>query len=653
MDISILNNVKNIPAVQNFLNAQEEDSMINDNTWFGSLEGAQRKSNEYMAANKERIPMVIEYLSGPAGGISGSAASNSTVASNLLGSLTSKTSSSGGNFASIGAGIATSALTVGGETYTPDTTGEFSLGTPGYSVGGGFGGGLSGLGGTSVSKDSGTDSNSTIQAAAQTNTSSTTEQSGNRISVTLYINPNRINMSTQKIISKAITRGGIFYNHWGDDNWQMSLAGSCGLAGMKYIQKLEQIYQMSGVLLAYGENSQGAVYTSCENSLFGSIASGDYAGAIGALMNGGVSGLGKALRKGVKGALAAAITGKGTAALRSSTVFSKLAVVMGAGIEKVNDALAKYGKISIGGSGDTSVLGTLGGSMLGNIISGKLGLSGDSSSSGSYRPENVVDFDTASTAWADIADELEDPWRPRQVWIYFEDRVYIGHFNSFSYQRVAETMNINYEMKFTVIRMIIVTSYSPTLPGFVPAQKTVEPSTSMSDIAKIIAESQTGASVEDKLATYAQQNAAGQRAAKLAILDAKETYSYEKNLAIDNGSTISDARTKQLAELTAKIRAVAGISDNDELLGVQELSSTQRLVFYNYANKDNADGTDNKATTAVNKELLRIKAKAQKLKSNNQLNSATQDEMWAWVQLIHGATGRTSYDTWEKQLMPS
>jgi hypothetical protein len=65
-----------------------------------------------------------------------------------------------------------------------------------------------------------------------------------------------------------------------------------------------------------------------------------------------------------------------------------------------------------------------------------------------------------------------------KVWIYFEDRVYIGHFNSFSYQRVAETMNINYEMKFTVIRMIIVTSYSPTLPGFVPAQKTVEPSTS-------------------------------------------------------------------------------------------------------------------------------------------------------------------------------
>jgi hypothetical protein len=63
MDISILNNVKNIPAVQKFLSAQEENSMINDNTWFGSLANAQKKSNEYMSANKERIPMVIEYLS--------------------------------------------------------------------------------------------------------------------------------------------------------------------------------------------------------------------------------------------------------------------------------------------------------------------------------------------------------------------------------------------------------------------------------------------------------------------------------------------------------------------------------------------------------------------------------------------------------------
>ena len=664
MDISIINNVKNIPAVQKFLSAQEPDSMINDNTWFGSLKGAQEKSNEYMSANKERIPMVIEYLTGPAGGTSGGVGSSASVLGNLLGSFKNKASSASSLLNVDTSSLVVdkskqsysllptqdlSTLTLDGKTISLDNI-NYNLALKSSDVitcGGGF------AGGTSVSKSSSTNSSSSVQSAAQTNTSSTTEKNNNRISVTLYINPNRINMSTQKIISKAITRGGIFYNHWGDDNWQMALAGSCGLAGMKYIQKLEQIYQMSGVLLAYGENSQGAVYTGGENSLYNSIVNGDYAGAVSSIMNGNTTGLWKTLAKGTKSALASAITGKGSTALRSSAVFSKLAVVMGAGVEKINSALNKYGTISIGNkSSSTSVLGSLGGAFLGKAIASKLGLSDGSSSTGA-NAANVIDFDTASTGWADIADELEDPWRPRQVWIYFEDRVYIGHFNSFSYQRVAETMNINYEMKFTVIRMIVVTSYSPKLPGFTPAQKVVASSNSMTDIAKATAKAANETSLPYNLDYYSQHTTSSERAAKLDILNTKETFSYEKNLAIDNGSTISEARTKQLATLTAQVRKAADISDNDDLLGIHELSNTQRLVFYQYANASNADGTDNKATTAVNKELLRIKAKAQKLKSDGKLTATIQDELWKWIQQIHNTIGKNSYDTWEKQLMPS
>jgi hypothetical protein len=377
--------------------------------------------------------------------------SSSSILGKLLGSYTngvsnsnsssSSSSSSSSNATSGYSFLPTqdlSTLTIGGKKVSLDSlnTKPMSAGTGSFSIGGGFGGSFGG-GGTSISKSPGTTSDSSIQSAAQTNTSSTTEQNNNRISVTLYINPNRINMSTQKVISKAITRGGIFYNHWGDDNWQMALAGSCGLAGMKYIQKLEQIYQMSGVLLAYGENSQGAVYTGCENNLYNSIVNGDYAGAVGAIMDGNTTGLWKTLSKGTGAALASAITGKGSTALRSSAVFSKLAVVMGAGVEKINTVLAKCGTLSVGNKDSSnSVLGKLGGSFLGKIIANKLGLS-DGDSTGA-NAANVIDFDTASTGWADIADELEDPWRPRQVWIYFEDRVYIGHFNSFSYQRVAQ-----------------------------------------------------------------------------------------------------------------------------------------------------------------------------------------------------------------------
>lgn len=69
---------------------------------------------------------------------------------------------------------------------------------------------------------------------------------------TFYINPQRLSIQTQKIKSKAITRGGIVYHHWGDDHWTMSLSGTTGLSGMTGILKLENAYRASGTLLKYG-----------------------------------------------------------------------------------------------------------------------------------------------------------------------------------------------------------------------------------------------------------------------------------------------------------------------------------------------------------------------------------------------------------------
>lgn len=73
-------------------------------------------------------------------------------------------------------------------------------------------------------------------------------------SVELYINPERISIGTAKIKSKHVTRGGIVYHHWGDDHGSLSLAGTTGLAGMKGIQQLEEIYHASGTLLRYGKH---------------------------------------------------------------------------------------------------------------------------------------------------------------------------------------------------------------------------------------------------------------------------------------------------------------------------------------------------------------------------------------------------------------
>jgi hypothetical protein len=68
---------------------------------------------------------------------------------------------------------------------------------------------------------------------------------------------------------------------------------------------------------------------------------------------------------------------------------------------------------------------------------------------------STINRDDVVAGMADLMDELEDEWRPRQIFIYFEDRVYIGHFDSFTYSRQAETPVIQYEMKFTIIRQII------------------------------------------------------------------------------------------------------------------------------------------------------------------------------------------------------
>lgn len=73
------------------------------------------------------------------------------------------------------------------------------------------------------------------------------------VSVTMYINPDKMSIAQQKVKGKQYTRGGIFYHHWGDDHPVMSLSGTTGMSGMKGIEVLENIYHASGTLLRYQE----------------------------------------------------------------------------------------------------------------------------------------------------------------------------------------------------------------------------------------------------------------------------------------------------------------------------------------------------------------------------------------------------------------
>jgi hypothetical protein len=141
----------------------------------------------------------------------------------------------------------------------------------------------------------------------------------------------------------------------------MQLSGTVGFAGMEGIKKLENIYNMSGVLLAYGNSSSSPVYVDNTNDFLNQVGSGNFAGAVGSLLKGGIKNMAKPFLTQAKAGLATAITGKANAALRSSAAYNKATQVFGAGIQKVNDAIGKYGTVSIGGSASS-------GTFLGQVV---------------------------------------------------------------------------------------------------------------------------------------------------------------------------------------------------------------------------------------------------------------------------------------------
>lgn len=364
-----------------FKREQEEQDWLNQYGWFGSLINAQKKEHEYMARNKERIPMILEYMTGP------------------------------------------------------------------------------------LNPQNGKYSNSQYQ-----------NDTSNRKAITMYINPSRLQFNNQKLTQKSVTRGGIFYHHWGDDHTIMSLSGDLGLSSMSGVKKLDEVYRMSGNLLAYGENSSAPVYWDGNTDLMNDIMSGNWEGAATKLLTGkmSISDFMSAAKTQTIGAAMDAITGRRNNGLQSNKVAQKIGGATAGALQKVTGDMSKNTTIVSGDGKYTNsannILGGLAGS-LGEKLGGSIGnMFTNSSGCLDYLDENVVKFADAFGGFSDIMDELEDPWRPRLVWIYFEDHVYIGHFQSFNYTRDASSVNIHYEMSFVIQREVILTSFQSSQPSFIPAQ---------------------------------------------------------------------------------------------------------------------------------------------------------------------------------------
>ena len=358
--------------------------------------------------------------------------------------------------------------------------------------------------------------------------------------VTMYINPEKLSVSTTKVKGKAYTRGGIYYNHYGDDHWTLSLHGTVGWSQMRGIEALEEIYHNSGTLLKYQNVNAATVHTNnvsgtaqdnqtlldnlrnSDNpvqSYLGRVigTATDFLGMTGqdtnSALNGGtpsanananlfgaiVSGVGNAneaivnamgLSGGVKG-----VGGMVTAALASKELIPQIFGTLGGTTAKslVGDIAADLATSLILGKASTANTQlamsqtefglTNGFSGILNLLNGnvdglKTSIMPQQATAGNYynlgtlsvnelnktitsvqayNKAHTIDKQQASQSWSDIEDLLTDKYRPRQVFIYFDNRVFIGHFDSFNWDRSAAHPLIYYDLKFTVTRQVILT----------------------------------------------------------------------------------------------------------------------------------------------------------------------------------------------------
>ena len=345
-------------------------------------------------------------------------------------------------------------------------------------------------------------------------------------SIEMYINPNRLQITNNKLKQKAYTRGGIFYHQWGDDHPSMQITGVTGLSGMRGIETLEKIYYNSGAILHYqnvgvtkigGSNAKYVTISNnindiAQNMVNGTVTNQQMMDALNEQQKNQTFNSEKVLID-IKKYITNNIDN-----LKNNSSFN---IFMVDTVNKLNERynqqlnlnsttpsyqkLQEYVKFLINSTPSepmksmedklkTQVIKELVDSFLNQksiVVEGLIGGLIDTISQKSaedvsnyiqvvnkLNERSKIDKTIAFTGWNDIADEVIDEWRPRIIFIYFEDRVYMGHFMNFNYTRTADSMLINYDMKFDIIRQIIVTS---TASDKSPSTSTIGSEISLTD----------------------------------------------------------------------------------------------------------------------------------------------------------------------------
>lgn len=325
-------------------------------------------------------------------------------------------------------------------------------------------------------------------------------------SMTMYINPDKMQISNTKTIAKAQTRGGIFYHFWGDDHSAMSLSGTTGLAGMAGIKQLEEIYYASGSLLGYNNYTPTQIYgnvidynvlnysdpldviDNVTNSNFspGMITEATYgiynyeidntsdttqanqAYNCMQLLNvyKGNTELSLFLTSNLPNAYNQVQTLNQTnpqlgyreyyqyiyANLISifptmdSTIVTNMAYELS--LEKIYSNLPTVDQTT---AVDDTQKDTLA-SMYAFQAAQSVALKSYIQSIHDFEQRDKDIDDILRKGFINLTDEMKDEWLPRQITIYFDSRAYIGHFENFNYNRDATTNLITYDMRFIITK---------------------------------------------------------------------------------------------------------------------------------------------------------------------------------------------------------
>lgn len=321
-------------------------------------------------------------------------------------------------------------------------------------------------------------------------------------SITMYINPERLTIANSKIIGRQVTKGGIFYHHYGAGHSTMSLNGTTGLSGMAGIKQLEEIYYASGTLLRYSNYAPVQIYDSVKS--FNTIDYRDPLGTVDAVVSGRfstdmVEDTKKSLRTNNYGTITESLSNDCIEALDIYKVNQSLNKFTNTDLPNIHSQMTEwectnddidyrsYYQKTL--SSVKNAIPTYNDQIITNIAY-ELSLnklykelpSGEKRTAISNTKKDTVvsaiDFQKRKdqalanhiarlkdfysreetirnklrSGLINIKDDMTDPWLPRQMIIYFENRAYVGHFESFQYSRDAKLNLINYEMKYTITK---------------------------------------------------------------------------------------------------------------------------------------------------------------------------------------------------------